>query len=315
MVDFEVEEIELNLTYGRIAGKWWGSREKKPILMVHGWQDSAGSFDTLIPLLPREFSYLAIDLPGHGFSSHLPKGCYYHSIDLVPLLEEIRVKLKWDRLSLISHSMGAIVSFFYAAVFPDRVDLVVALDTLKMQHHPPKFTERIYTWRMTQLINLIGNLREEPPEYTYDELVRRVREGSMFSVDLDKTKYMIERGSRPSPNNPNKFYFTRDIRVKFMSPYYVDQSIGLEYIKKVKAAYLFIKADDRDFSEPDKNLREATDLFRRVNKNFEMLRVKGTHHVHLNQPELMAGTISKFLRKHHIQQTQPNIEAALKCKL
>lgn len=315
MGEFQVEEIQLNLTYGQIAGKWWGSRDKRPILMVHGWQDSAGSFDTLIPLLPREFSYFAIDLPGHGFSAHLPKGYYYHSIDLVPLLEEVRVKMKWDRLSLIAHSMGAIVSFFYAALFPERVDLVVALDTLKMQHHHPKFTERIYTWRARRLIELIGNFKEQAPEYTYEELIRRVHEGSMRSVDVDKAKYMIERGTRPSPNNPDKFYFTRDIRVKYMQPFYVEQSIGLDYIRNVQAAYLFIKSADRDFSEPEKNLREAVDLFRRVNKNFEMLRVPGTHHVHLNQPELIAGKISQFIKKHHIREEQPNVDIKLKSKL
>jgi len=37
----------------------------RPIVCIHGWQDNAGTFDRLIPLLPREFSYLAIDLPGN----------------------------------------------------------------------------------------------------------------------------------------------------------------------------------------------------------------------------------------------------------
>lgn len=32
--------------------------------MLHGWMDNAGTFDTLIPLLPKELSYLSIDLPG-----------------------------------------------------------------------------------------------------------------------------------------------------------------------------------------------------------------------------------------------------------
>lgn len=50
---------------GSIAAKWWGSKTKRPIILAHGWQDNAGSFDTLIPLLPSEFSYLAIDFPGH----------------------------------------------------------------------------------------------------------------------------------------------------------------------------------------------------------------------------------------------------------
>lgn len=36
MAEFEVEEIRLDMKYGQIAGKWWGSKDKRPILMVHG---------------------------------------------------------------------------------------------------------------------------------------------------------------------------------------------------------------------------------------------------------------------------------------
>ena len=46
---------------------------------MHGWQDNAGSFDRLIPLLPRNHAYLAIDLPGHGLSSRIPNGMQYHT--------------------------------------------------------------------------------------------------------------------------------------------------------------------------------------------------------------------------------------------
>lgn len=311
----QVEEFRINLQHSRIEAKWWGSKDKRAILLVHGWQDSAGSFDTLIPLLPIDYSYLAIDLPGHGFSSHLPDGCFYHAIDIVPILEEIRLYFKWERLSIIAHSMGAIASFFYATLFPDNVDLVCALDTLKMQNYPPKITERIYFWRTKRAIELNGNLMEQSPEYNYDELVRRVYEGSMRSVDMDKAKYMIARGSKPSPNNPNKFYFTRDIRVKYIQPFYVEQAISLAYIKRIKAAYLFIRSDDLDFAEPEKNIRESVDTFRRYNKRFEFLRVEGTHHVHLNSPELIADKIGQFLRKNYMHEEQSNISNELKSKL
>lgn len=38
----DVENIEFELTHGRIAAKWWGSKANRPILMLHGWQDNAG---------------------------------------------------------------------------------------------------------------------------------------------------------------------------------------------------------------------------------------------------------------------------------
>lgn len=44
-VTFQVENIEFELPHGKIAAKWWFngcSKGRRPILMVHGWQDSAG---------------------------------------------------------------------------------------------------------------------------------------------------------------------------------------------------------------------------------------------------------------------------------
>lgn len=341
MSALEVEEIYLDLTYGQIRGKWWGSRQRRPILLVHGWQDNAGSFDTLIPLLPQNLSYLAIDNPGHGFSSWLPKGissfnpkiqlfpffillifvrlcfqgCGYHCIDLLPILEEIRIKLKWERISLIAHSMGAIASFFYASLYPDQVDLVCALDTLKMQHHHPQYTEKLYTWRTKQLIALNAKLKDDAPEYEYDELVRRVFEGSMQSVNVDKAKYLIGRGARPLTTDPNKFAFTRDVRVKFTQPFFVEQNICMEYIKQIRCAYLFVRGEDRLFSEPEKNVRESIQQFRKYNKHFELIRVRGTHHFHLNEPEQFAEKLGAFLQKHYVAEEQASFGMKLVSKL
>lgn len=60
-------------------GKWWGPKDKQPIIAIHGWQDNAGTFDPLIELLPKDLSILCIDLPGHGRSSHIPMvKMYFH---------------------------------------------------------------------------------------------------------------------------------------------------------------------------------------------------------------------------------------------
>lgn len=40
------------------------------------------------------------------------------------------------------------------------------------------------------------------------------------------------------------------------------------------------------------------------NSRFEMMQVNGTHHVHLNNPEVIAPKISEFLQKFYIKDTQ-----------
>lgn len=311
------EDIQFKVKYGTIAAKWWGSRANRPILCVHGWQDNAGVFDTLIPLLPSKFSYLAIDLPGHGRSSHYANGYYYHASDVIHLLEEIRRKFQWERLSFISHSMGAIVSFVYAALYPNHTDLVCAIDTLKPQVLHPKLTAKIVMSRWGQ--SLSGTLSSldptrRPPEYNYDDLVDRVYYGSFQSVDKDKAEYLIKRGAAKTADT-NKYYFTRDIRVKYMHPYVLAQEISLECIKRITAAYLFIKGNDLVFSEPDETIEEAINAFKQHNKHFEMLKIEGTHHFHLNNPEKICDPISKLLINHHVVEANANKFDHLLCKL
>ena len=82
-------EVSIPVPWGAIAGKHWRGREASEEqgpqwLVLHGLLDNAGSFDSLMPLLtsalPRH-SFLCLDYPGHGLSSHLPPGMMYHPLE------------------------------------------------------------------------------------------------------------------------------------------------------------------------------------------------------------------------------------------
>lgn len=81
-------------------GKWWGPIDQQPLVALHGWQDNAGTFDRLIPLLPPNLAILAIDMPGHGLSSHLPTGQFYYVFwDGLIILRRITKYYKWNKVS------------------------------------------------------------------------------------------------------------------------------------------------------------------------------------------------------------------------
>lgn len=90
--------IEFNILIN--LGKWWGPTDEQPIVAIHGWQDNSGSFDNLAQLLPSNVAILSIDLPGHGFSSHLPDGQFYYVFwDGVIILRRIIKYYKWNKVS------------------------------------------------------------------------------------------------------------------------------------------------------------------------------------------------------------------------
>lgn len=69
-------------------------------MALHGRQDNAGSFDTLIPLLPDDVSILCLDMPGHGLSSHYPTSQFYYVYwDGIIFLRRIIKHFQWNKVS------------------------------------------------------------------------------------------------------------------------------------------------------------------------------------------------------------------------
>lgn len=46
-------EFRLTVPWGEMRGQVWGPSHGRPVLCLHGWADNSGTFNTLIPLLPK----------------------------------------------------------------------------------------------------------------------------------------------------------------------------------------------------------------------------------------------------------------------
>lgn len=64
-----VSELSIPVPWGEIRGKAWGHGH--PVLCLHGWADNCGSFNTLIPFLPKGNS----PQTGQGWEKLSPVGC------------------------------------------------------------------------------------------------------------------------------------------------------------------------------------------------------------------------------------------------
>lgn len=291
-------EIQIPIPFGHVAAKWWGRRDVRPILCMHGWQDNAGSFDTLIPLLPQHVGYLAFDWPGHGRSSRLPPGLLYTAVDDLYILNYIVQQFGWPSVSLLAHSLGAITAYTYAAIYPDLVDVVVALDGLQPRTMRASVAQYLQgALESTRVADAQHQAGTEPPCYTIDEAVAKMNSQSFLSITRASAMCLLARGLAPSATRPDRFYFTRDQRIKNMVIGMYTPEINRGFAESITCPYLYIKAlQSPEYMGPEEQAEILEVLFKKP--NFHMFSVDGEHHVHLNQPQLVAEAVSEFLCKY-----------------
>lgn len=299
----QCDEIQLPVPWGHISAKWWGRRDTRPVLVVHGILDNAGSFDRLIPLLPRHVGYLAIDLPGHGRSAHFPAGMVYSTFDYAHALDLIRVHFGWERFTLLGHSLGSVLSYVYSALHPERVDVLMGIDLLKpLQPRPQHELDRL----RRHLAHLLRAHERRvagamAPSYTYAELVERMVKGSEGSVSAELAPYLLERAIERAPQHPDKFRFSRDDRLKAMHLMISHRELALEMARLVRAPHLYIKATESPYYENEQHFEDAIAVLKESNPLFRMVRVEGTHHVHLMNPVPVAREIGAYLEKYRTE--------------
>ena len=123
---FEFKSLALTLI-GCFAGKLWQGNEVKdgqpskeyPIVCIHGWLDNANSFDPLLSRImkPDRIVY-ALDLPGHGRSPLVNR--YFDGFgEFLVCVRCVMQEFKWDKVVLMGHSMGSILSFSFSGIFPE----------------------------------------------------------------------------------------------------------------------------------------------------------------------------------------------------
>lgn len=300
---FKVEEITINVPWGHIACKWWGPKSVRPILTIHGWQDNASSFDPLIVQLPDHISYLAVDLPGHGLSSRLPDGMVYSLEIYFYTIMLICDHFRWEKVSLMGHSLGSMLSFLYAATYPNKCDMVIGLDSLRPYGNVFKLISRHFSKGLSKSheADIRNREKQEPPSYTYDELVTKIKSGFLMRINEEAAPYLLARAVVPSSKEPNKYYFARDSRTKASPIPMMAHDILTMFAKNIVSPYCFMKTSVIPRIENQAYYNEIVEIMQE-NPQFEIHSVVGDHHIHLNKPNKISGILSAFISKYRPRQ-------------
>ena len=155
----------------------WGNEQKSPLLLIHGGRDHARSWDWVAGALRDTWHVYALDLRGHGNSAWAPGSAYTiaeYVSDVASLIDIISP----DPIRIISHSLGGVIALSYAAVYPDRVHKVVAIEGLGYPHHHEihqPLAAQIRRWIAAQRRL---NAKNAPGYATLEEAVARMKEAN-----------------------------------------------------------------------------------------------------------------------------------------
>jgi pimeloyl-ACP methyl ester carboxylesterase len=105
----------------------WGNGSAPPLILLHGGLDQSRSWDAVARALRARFHVIAPDLRGHG-DSDWAIGSSYSLADHVYDLTCLVKSAGFERVAIVSHSMGGMVSLTYAGAFPEKVSRLAVLD-------------------------------------------------------------------------------------------------------------------------------------------------------------------------------------------
>ncbi|XP_067297196.1 serine hydrolase-like protein [Pseudorasbora parva] len=294
-------EFRMTVPWGEMRGQVWGPSHGRPVLCLHGWADHSGTFHTLIPLLPKDWRFVAVDFPGHGLSSHRPDGCFYSFPLYLADIRRVVEALQWKRFSIIGHSMGGNVAGQFSALYPEMVEDLVLLDSFGFL--PSKVADMNKNMRkgIDEQIAYDNQMdKRKEKVYTYEKAKERLMV-AIPSLSDQAADVLLERTVREFEGG---FIFNRDFRVNLKNIVNIDMQQCLHMMSLIKARVMILMANDGLFKTmllPD----GYNDMIRKhwTDQKATILDIEGEHHIHLTKPESVASIITEFLQSHSPDKT------------
>src|SRR6202163_3171120 len=96
------------------------------VILLHGYAETSDSWAPLAAELVKTYTVVVPDLRGIGRSSRPAAG--YDKKTQAADIRAVVTALGYDRASVVSHDIGIMVAYAYAARYPDKVDRLVVMD-------------------------------------------------------------------------------------------------------------------------------------------------------------------------------------------
>ncbi len=129
----EAHRIDEPVFGGQMVVYEAGRGNARGIMLVHGiGQEAARDYRDHIAWLQKSFHVVAVDLPGFGASDKA--NVLYSPGNYARVLKHVAGRFLHGPFVLVGHSMGAVVSLRYAAMYPEDVRRLVVIDAPGVLH-------------------------------------------------------------------------------------------------------------------------------------------------------------------------------------
>ena len=253
------------------------------VLALHGWLDNAASFVPLAAQLP-ELELVAIDLPGHGHSAHLPPGTQYNTPGAICHVLDVADALGWDRFVLLGHSMGAGIASLTAAAAPERVERLIAIEALGGLRGPENETAQ----RLREHVRAARALPSRKLR-VFPDLAAPIR-ARMMANQLSEpcARLLVERGVKPVEGG---YSWCSDQRLMLPTAMRLSEAQIDDLLAAIECPTQVIYATPAQPYYPEPLRSQRIGLLREGH----LAVFPGTHHLHMEHPAQVGGVIQGFL--------------------
>lgn len=289
------KEWFIEAPWGKLCVVAWGECSSPPVLLCHGVVDTAATFRPLVKLLPRDFYYIALELPGNGRSDHYPPGMMVSAYDLVYAIAVVVGHFRWDQFRYIAHSLGTVVGFLYDLSYPGKMTHVVNLDPVSraLTVSADEFAQwyHKYFTKYYEKYDIYNGRKETEPKHQWTEALEKLmKKRHLKEPEAVET---LLRMSEPVAEGVIRYTYDQRMRIVTRPP--LSPQNLRRILTSIPTPTLSIIAEQSVRNGTYEHAEFVFDESAYPLNNYRVRRVEGTHDVHLISPEKMAGWVGQFL--------------------
>lgn len=254
------------------------------VIGLHGFLDNASSLQPLAPYL-QTTRFIALDLAGHGRSSHRPLGAHYNQVDYLQDLYALMEQQQWERAILLGHSLGGILATLFAGLFPSRVAAVISLDACG----PLTQDETSTAAQMRE--SIINRHDKRRNKLRPVDLERAVNARCQVS-DMAPEQARVILSRNLIQDVSGHCFWSSDPRVRTRSTLRMTEPQAQNVMQEINCPVLFTAASD-GFKQTTSAYQARAAWF----KNARCEQVAGGHHAHMENPEETGSLIRQFVEQ------------------